>query len=307
MANDQCSMTYAMDNKKTQAMINEEVLQISVDTPPQAKPSSQNANHVSTQVKLLSLAKKFKLDGELVAKEARAALPERAREREVFDHILKQHNIEVIISKAMHYSSTDEITDRVDQDWFCHFIRLAENISNTTMQELWAKILVTEMTNAGSFSLKSLKAFHLMSVHEAKLLAKACSLAVTDRAKNHYRIISGSYHQPGIFNFFSKNRVQKVDLNNVGLSYSDIMMLADNHLLFLQEAESNSLSKNEEIAFNYHGKPLILSPKKNNCILSFYKFTQIGTELARLIADKSNEDYLNEMNNTVGILFNIKT
>ena len=295
-----------MDNKKQQALINEEVLKVDAVPATQPKPSTQSVNNTSTQVNLLSLAKKFKLDGELVAKDSRLPLPERAREREVYDHMLKQHNIEVIISKGMHYSSTDEVTDKVDHDWFCHFIRLAENISNSSMQELWAKILVTEMLSAGSFSLKSLQAFHLMSVHEAKLFAKACSLAVTDRAKNHYRIISGSYNQPGFFNFFSKNRVQKVDLNTVGLTYSEMLMLADNHLLFLQEAESNSLSKNEELSFNYHGKPLVLSPKKNNCVLSFYKFTQIGTELARLITDRSNEAYLKELDNTVGILFNIK-
>lgn len=268
---------------------------------------SSHSGHISTQVKLLSLAKRFKLDGELSSEAARQPLFERASKREIYDNSLKQHNIEVIMSKALHYSSTDEITDKVDQDWFSHFITLAENISNKTMQELWAKILVTEISHAGSFSRKSLQAFHLMSVHEAKLLAKACNLAVTDRGKSHYRIISGAYHQPGLFNFFSKNRIQKINLNDFGLSYSELLTLADNHLIFVQETESNILHKKEEVTFSYNGKLITLSPKKNDCILNFYKFTQIGTELARLIADKGNSDYLEEMDNTVGKLFNINT
>lgn len=267
--------------------------------------SNSHSSHISTQLKLLSLAKKFKLDGELIPENILRPLSERANEREDHNHLLKQRNIEAIIKKAMHYSSADEVTDRVDQDWFCYFIKFAENISNKTMQELWAKILINEIAQAGSFSRKSLQTFHLMSVQEAKLLAKACSLAVKDRSKSHYRIISGAYHQPGIFNFFNKNRTQKINLNTFGLSYSDLLVLADNHLIFIQETESNILQKSEEVTFNYNEKLMTFSPKSNNCILSFYKFTPIGTELARLIVDKANTDYLQEINNTVGSLFNI--
>jgi hypothetical protein len=62
--------------------------------------------------------------------------------------------------------------------------------------------------------------------------------------------------------------------------------------MFEQETESHSFAKGEKVQFNYHGKKLSFVAKKSDCILTFYKFTPIGTELAHLVTDDENEHYL---------------
>ena len=254
--------------------------------------TSGKAPHISSQKQLLGLAKKFSLDGGFLPEDKQAPIEDRSFRRIKLAELRQQQNIEAIILRAIQYCSDSTVADRADQDWFNSFIALAEGISNKTMQDLWAKILAGEVSQPGSFSLKTLQAFRSMSITEAKLLAKACSVAMSDTRKKNIRIISGAYQVPKLLNFFNKQRQQRVDLNQIGLSYADILTLSDNHLLFEQETESHSLAKLEKIQFNFHSKAVNFIAKKSDCILTFYKFTPIGTELAMLISDNSDMNYL---------------
>ncbi len=271
---------------------------------PTARTQHKNASP-SSQMQLLGLARQFVIDGALMQADKQPPIEDRARKREKLLQLRKQQNLESIIQKSVQYCSDSEVTDRADQDWFNSFTQLAEDVSNKTMQELWAKILAGEITVPGSFSLKSLTAFRTMSINEAKLLSKACSLAVKDPHNKSMRIISGGSQTPGLFNFFSKNREHKLNLSSFGLSYSELLTLADNHLIFIQEAETTPQAKGESIALIYNGAPLTIKAAKNNCLLSFYKFTPIGTELAQLIADNPNSKYLATIKQELASLFNI--
>lgn len=250
------------------------------------------ASSLSSQMQLISLAKQFALDGGLVATEKQIPLEERVLKRARFSQLRKQKNLEVIILKAINYCSTSEIPDRADHDWFNSFTAFAENVSNKTMQNLWAKILAGEISKPGSFSIKTLKIFRELSINDAKLFSKVCALAVKDNAAKNIRLISGSYQIPGIFNFLNKNRVKKINLNQFGLSYSDLLILTENNLIFHQEAESNPLAKKDQLHFNYNGHAITFTAKKAQCLLNFYKFTPTGAELAHMIADKPNNDYI---------------
>lgn len=263
-----------------------------VQQPVTAKSSASSAAPPSSQKQLLTLAKKFSLDAAFLPENKQAPLEDRCYRRKKLAELRQQQNIEAIMLRAVQYCSDNSITDRADQDWFSHFISLAEDISNKTMQGLWAKILAGEISQPGSFSLKTLQAFRNMSITEAKLLAKACSLAMSDARKKNIWMLSGAYQLPKLFNFFNKQRQQRFDLNQAGLSYADILILADNHLLFEQETESHSLAKGERIHFSYNGKQLSFVAKKADCILTFYKFTPIGTELAHLVSDNIDDNYL---------------
>jgi len=256
------------------------------------KSSASTTTSVSSQKQLLILAKKFSLDAALLPENKQAPLEDRSYRRKKLDELRQQQNMEAIILRAIQYCSDGTIADRADQDWFGSFVTLAEGISNKTMQDLWAKILAGEISQPGTFSLKTLQTFRTMSITEAKLLAKACSLAVTDARKKNIRLINGAYQLPKLLNFFSRQRQQRLDLSQAGLNYADILTLADNHLLFEQETESHALAKGEKIQFNYNGKQLSFVAKKADCILTFYKFTPIGTELAHLVADDVDNDYL---------------
>ena len=270
---------------------------VSISTQDEPQASSQSSrsgspSQVSSQKQLLGLARKFSLDGAFIPEEKQAPIEDRSFRRIKLHELRQQQNIEAIVLRAIKYCSDDTVAERADQDWFSSYITLAEGISNKTMQDLWAKILAVEVSTPGSFSLKTLKAFRDMSITEAKLLAKACSLSMKDSRKKNIRLISGAYQIPKLLNFFNKQRHQRVDLNQVGLTYADILTLADNHLLFEQETESHSLTKYEQVHFSYNGKAVNFVAKKADCILTFYKFTTIGAELAMLIADNADLNFL---------------
>ncbi|MFT6249135.1 MAG: putative repeat protein (TIGR03899 family) [Cognaticolwellia sp.] len=270
-------------------------------------PRSSNSTtaNASSQKQILLLAKKFSLNAAFLPEIKQAPIEDRAFRRKKIDELRKQQNMEAIVLRAIQYCSDENMTDRADQDWFSSFVILAEGISNKNMQDLWAKILAGEVSKPGSFSLKTLQTFRTMGITEAKLLAKACSLAMSDTRRKNIRVISGAYQVPTLFNFFNKQRQQQLDLNQAGLSYADILTLADNHLMFEQETESHSLAKGEKIQFNYNGKSVSFVAKKADCILTFYKFTPIGTELAHLINDNVDESYLSILKTKLSENFSI--
>ncbi len=258
-------------------------------------------------LQFLKLAKRFAIDGGLVADEKQMLIEDRTTKRVRLNLLRKQQNIENIMQKTLSYCANAEIGQKTDHDWFSRYIALSEEVSNPTMQDLWAKILAGELIKPGSFSFKSLQVFRDMSIYDAKLLAKACSLAVKDPNKKGIRIISGAYQQPGLFNFFSKQRQQFCNLSHHGLNYADLLALAESHLIYLQESESSMMGKGEHLNFNYNGLALKLTTEKANVSIQFYKFTPLGAELAHLISDKSNHEFFEHLKSTLSHFFKVNT
>jgi len=258
-----------------------------------------------THKQFFKITQQFGLEAPLLPIEKQMPIEDRSNRRERLANLRKQENIETIMEKTFSFCASKSIDKRPDLDWFNRYIALAEDVSNKTMQDLWAKILAGELSRPGSYSLKALKVFRDMSIVDAKLLAKACSLAVKDQSKRNIRIISGAYQQPGLLNFFSKDRQQHVNLSHFGLNYADILSLADNHLIYQQESESNVMTKDEKLNFYFNGTPLKLSCKKTNIAVQFYKFTPIGTELANLISDKPNDDFFSALKQQLRHYFEI--
>lgn len=272
---------------------------------------NSTANKKSTdslaQDQFLKITQQFGLEAALIPIEKQMPIEDRSIKRERLATLRKQKNIETIMEKTFAFCASNSIDKRTDLDWFNRYIALAEDVSNKTMQDLWAKILAGELARPGSFSLKALKVFRDMSIVDAKLFAKACSLAVKDQSKKNIRIISGSYQQPGLFNFLNKDRQRHINLSHFGLNYADILSLADNHLLYQQESESSIMASGDTINLNYNGSPVKLSGKKANIAVQFYKFTAIGTELAQLISDKPNDEFFTLFKKQLSHHFEINT
>ena len=267
------------------------------------KPSST----LTSQKQLLVLAKQFVLDGALIAEDKQMPLEERVVKRERLSRLRKQQNLEEIVKKSLAYCPNTASTTKADQDWFNRFTSLAEDVSNKTMQDLWAKILAGEIAQPGSFALKSLMVFKSMSVTDAKLLAKVCGLAVKDASNKNIRLITGAYRTPGLFSFLSKSTQVKVNLNQCGITYTELLSLADNNLIFIQEAETNELQKGEKIVFNFNGQNLTLTAKNNQSVLNFYKLTPIGSELALLISDNPSKEFTPLLKSSLQSHFTVST
>jgi len=267
--------------------------------------SKATVNDASTQRQLITLAKQFALDGGLLPVERQLPIVERIELYQQATDIRRQKNIEAIIQQAMTFSSDDEISSKAEADWFNYFISFAENVSNPVMQGLWAKILIGEIARPGSYSFRTLEVFKNMSVNDAKLLAKLCSLSVKDKNNNNRRLISSAYQKPDLFSLLTGKKAYRIDFSEYGLNYSDLLALAENHIIFLQEAETRSIAKKDTYQFIYNGSPLILGYKNKEVVLTFYKFTAVGNELALLIKDSPVKNFLHHLKHQLGRLYKI--
>ncbi|WP_170309592.1 TIGR03899 family protein [Litorilituus lipolyticus] len=290
------SSIIAVDNKKATSESQNVIV---------ADVNDNTQNDASASVQFLKLANQFAIDGALIPPEKKMPIEDRVNKRNRLINARQQQNIEQIIQKTLSYHANSDIRHRTDHDWFSRYINLAQEVSNPTMQDLWAKILAGELVKPGSFSYKSLKIFRDMSIFDAKLFAKACSLAVQDSSKKHIRLISGAYQQPGLLNFFSKSRQAHINLSQYGLNFANLMALAENNLLYLQESELSFANKTEALNLNYNGINLKFSALKTNTSIQFYKFTPLGCELAQLISDKPNEDFLEVLKQQLSRLIDI--
>jgi len=288
-----------MSSDKSEVMVHEKDLQQD-KSETAVVTNNKSRNHTdegSTSPQFLKLAKKFSIEGALLPEDQQILIEDRTVKRARLTQLRKQKNIESIMQKTLGYSANIEVGQRTDLDWFNRYIALSEEVSNPTMQDLWAKILAGELTKPGSFSFKALKVFRDMSIHDAKLLAKACSLAIKDPNQKSVRLVTGVYQKPGLFNFLSKERQQYCNLSHYGLNYADLLALSENHLIYLQESESNLINKAEILQFTYNGAAIKLTAKKSDVCLQFYKFTPLGAELAHLISDKVNSDFFEYLKN----------
>ncbi|NVK24278.1 MAG: TIGR03899 family protein [Gammaproteobacteria bacterium] len=220
---------------------------------------------------------------------------QRAQRRQQLNESRQQSNLEQIFSLALEYINQDAHFDRIDLDWMMRFTELAKNVYSATMQELWAKILAVELSHSGAFSYKSLKTLSELSSKEAKLFYRAVNLACRLGEDRSSKIITGVYKKPTLISIFSKSNRVSINLSKFGLSYTQLISLAEIGLIYEQEIESTPRKANESINLTYQGKNHQLKVKQNDITVTYYKFTQTGEELLKLVSNEQNQDYLSSL------------
>lgn len=215
----------------------------------------------------------------------------RALKRQQLNKIQRQKNLETIMGSALTLCPEVTARGRPDPDWLEHFIALAEDITNHAMQKLWAKILVGESITPGTFSIKSLQTLKLMTQREANALQKCASLCGYLEREDSYLILHGYYKKPSILDLIRKGSTESINLSQAGLSFPNILTLMDINILYRQEIESASLQKGQTMELVFQRKKITLTAKSNDLVLSYYKLTQTGDELKKLLQSPINKNY----------------
>ncbi|ESP91797.1 MULTISPECIES: TIGR03899 family protein [Pseudoalteromonas] len=223
----------------------------------------------------------------------------RALKRQQLQKIQRQQNIEAVMGMSLSLCPDVTSRGRPDPDWLEHFISLAEDIANHTMQKLWAKILVGESIAPGTFSIKSLQTLKLMTQREAEALQKCASLCGYLEKEDSYLIILGYYKKPSILDLLRKGSTETINLAQAGLSFPHILTLMDINLMYRQEIESTSLQKGQSLTLIYQNKKINFEAKSNDLVLSYYKLTQTGDELKKLINTPVNKTYRQLLSKTL--------
>ena len=229
----------------------------------------------------------------------------RAQKRQDLLLIKQQQNIETILAMAMAFCPDVASSKQPDADWVEHFIGLCEDTSNESMQTLWAKILTGETLNPGTFSIKSLQTLKHMTQREADALQKCVSLSSYNEKDDSHFILLGFYKKPSIFDLLRKGNKVSLNLGKTGISFPDILTLMDLNLLYRKEIESAVLKSGQELTLSFFSQKVTLKATSNDLVLSYYKFTQTGDELSKLINVPVNKVYKQLINSALEVEFDL--
>ncbi len=226
------------------------------------------------------------------------------RKKEVLEQ-RKLINLEKILGKAIDFCLDDGKEEELDPDWFFSFVKMAEEIFSSTMQELWGKIFAVETARPGSFSLKTLVMLKQLTQKDAQIFRHAVNLASKRKGESTPKILLGYYQKTNLWSFFSSNKEHRLNLAEFGLGYPDILSLMDLGLIHHSEIESGELPLDISTEWRCAGQTLYLTTKRKGTILVYYKFTTTGAELCKLVTRKQQDAYVKSLKNTLSNAFNL--
>lgn len=154
----------------------------------------------------------------------------------------------------------------------------------------------TRSDQPGSTSMKALKVLKDMTQREAQTFQRAASLACSfgqdNSKKNSYWVISVLVL---FFNFYKTDGPQLIHLGNYKLPYSSLLLLIELGLLLSTELESGEIEFEPALPLQYQGKNIAIKPMQKGSRLVYYRFSPTGAELCKLLGNKPNENYYDNL------------
>ena len=153
---------------------------------------TERINSSTTRIKAKSDAERALIEfGQLqISNPASMELADRALQYAVGDAIRAQQNREQILRLTADDLSANkpeqDAADDIDVDWLGAFNKYAETKSNAEIQQLWAKILSSEIRKPGSTSLRTLDFLSTVSMRDAKRIVSIFTFALNSTFIPHW-------------------------------------------------------------------------------------------------------------------------
>ncbi|MGC9422118.1 MULTISPECIES: TIGR03899 family protein [Vibrio] len=244
--------------------------------------------------RISTIAKQHGLDALLLSEKPQKTALDRALKRERDRKEQRQKNLEHIIQLA-HVACHNETAGDPDQDWLYRFFDMAQDIHNSSMQRLWAQVLKREVTNPGFTSMKALTVLQSMTPKEAQILQRAATLACSFGSDTSLKVLFGLKINNGLFSLGKRNSTITLNIGSHQLPYSSLLVLIELGLLHATELESGEIELDPPLSFNYQNKHLTLNATSKGVHLLYYRFTPTGNELCRLLGNKPNMSYYDQL------------
>ncbi len=246
---------------------------------------------------------RLKNDEVVLLRDPDLSISQRINKRDQITEARQQYNLEQIFSLALDYVKGDVLIDRLDLDWVMKFTDMAKCCYTPSMHELWAKILSVELVQQGSFSYRSLKTLAELGTKEAKIFYKAVKLMCRFNEEHSGRILTGIYKKPTLISLFSNTGKISLNLNQFGLSYTHLISLAELGLIHQQEIESAAYNVNDSLSIAQNKQSFNVTIKQKDIVFTYYKLTQSGYELSRLVNAPDDSEFLQYLLNDFTDLF----
>lgn len=275
--------------------------------PSQEHRHEKKSNYIKDSAsRVLHIAQTHGLDALLQNEAPKKPALERALLRERNRREQRQKNLEKIL-KIAHSACSDEAAGEPDHDWLYRFFDMAQEVHNPSMQRLWAQVFKREVTNPGSTSMKALKVLQDMTPKEAQILQRAASLACSFGHDNSRKLLIGFRAQGGIFSFGKRTLTTNINIGNYQLPYSSLLVLFELGLMHGTELESGEIDLESPLPLIYQGNNLALQVHSKGVRLLYYRFTPTGNELCKLLGNKQNNQYYDQLVAMLGQKFSVQT
>lgn len=254
----------------------------------------QNASSdkgMSARKKALLLARVIGLASEGDYRPADSSVAQRALHRQTKLLSQYQANLETIFSLALEHTPSDVTGTDLDVDWSHQFFQMAEQIHGRKMQELWAKILASELVKPGNYSLRTLTTLKQLTLREAIILEKALGMSMRFNQEPRLKLLNCYKLTGGVKQYFRKNTLMPIGLSQFGMPYSSVLTLIEAGILYSNEFETGLLEANTPIAVTTSEGQFTLTPKNAHLLFNYYRFTPIGDELCSLITPRHDNAY----------------
>lgn len=176
-------------------------------------------------------------------------------------------------------NSVDEITN-YDFDWYVRFYQASGNVSDETMQDLWAKLLAGEVSKPSTYSFKTIDVLRNLSKKDAELFQRVCSCSFCNASQIPILPRYDDY------------------LEKYNIAYSDILKLSEQGLIFNDGTIGQNVNITEESKILFWDTETVMTIKSSDgkdtkAYIHEYPFTQAGYEISRLVSvNVSDEKYI---------------
>jgi uncharacterized repeat protein (TIGR03899 family) len=251
-------------------------------------------SHILNSIQQLrKVAKERGIDGMLTVNK-HTTFEHRAIQRVNQEKIKQQQNLESIVMRANNFCD-DVTSENIDPDWLSAFMSMAKDISGLHMQTLWGHIFALELSHSGSFSVKSLRTLNQMTQREAQMFQAACNLSSQIGLDANHKIVLNCQGNSKSFLLFNKPQFKSINLGRHKLPYSSLLTLSDLGLVHLNELEMVNLPLDKDLPISYGEEKLTMKVKSRSSRMKYYRFTNTGDELAKLIPHENNSEYFTEL------------
>lgn len=260
------------------------------------------SNILNSIQQLRKVAKERGIDGMLTVNK-HTTFEQRAIQRVNQEQIRQQQNLERIVMRANNFCD-DVTSENIDPDWLGAFMSMAKDISGPHMQTLWGQIFAFELSQSGSFSVKSLRTLNQMTQREAQMFQVACNLSSQVGNDSNRKIVLNCQNNNKNFLLFNKPQFKSINLGRHKLPYSSFLTLAELGLIHHNELEMVNLPLDKDFPISYGEEKLTMKVKNRSSRMKYYRFTNIGDELAKLISHESKSEYFAELTSHLHNAFN---
>jgi len=102
-------------------------------------------------------------------------LHRRAMHRFVEEEAKRQENMEAITEKALPHLKSGSDPSKMEDDWVTNFFDKSRIVSDSDMQELWARVLAGEANAPGFYSKRTVNFLGDLDKRDAELFSTLCS------------------------------------------------------------------------------------------------------------------------------------